>query len=91
MNLGVAGWIDAAGRIRARDDGETAGHLVVTPTLRDDPPTLYTRFGDWPTMLLLAAAAIAFRRRSESETLRDAESDPSPESAPGPEAPPHDE
>jgi apolipoprotein N-acyltransferase len=68
VNLGIAAWIDAAGRVRASNDGKTPGHMVVTPTLRNEPPTIYARFGDWPMIAMLVAAAAAWRRRDPAGT-----------------------
>jgi apolipoprotein N-acyltransferase len=61
VNLGVAGWIDAAGTVRASSAATEPGYLIVTPALRDDPPTLYARFGDAPLAIVLMLAAIAAR------------------------------
>ena len=64
VNLGVAGWIDAAGRVRARSASPEPGWLLVTPSLRHSPPTLYARFGDLPTVvvLVLGIAGVGLRR-----------------------------
>ncbi len=63
VNVGPAAWIDATGRVRARSSGapgDAPSFLMVTPTLRETPATLFARFGDTPTAtgLLLALAAI---------------------------------
>jgi apolipoprotein N-acyltransferase len=65
VNMGVAGWIDAAGRVRVRSAATEPGWLLVTPTLRSGAPTLYARFGDWPMWLALGLAIgwFAWRRR----------------------------
>jgi apolipoprotein N-acyltransferase len=65
VNIGPLAWLDATGRVRARslpretvrDVHRREPHvLVVTPTLRDDRPTLYSRFGDAPMVAGLATA-----------------------------------
>ncbi len=62
VNLGVAGWIDATGTVRARYDAPEPGSLLVEPTLRRDT-TVYARFGDGPAALaLLLGIALAHRR-----------------------------
>jgi apolipoprotein N-acyltransferase len=54
VNLGVSSWIDAGGRMRrSRHDAEP-GFLLVAPALRNEPPTPYARFGDWPVIALLS-------------------------------------
>jgi len=60
VNLGVAGWIDARGVVRARYDSSAPGHLLVRPQLRSGQ-TIYTRFGDVPLVLLLALSALGAR------------------------------
>jgi apolipoprotein N-acyltransferase len=62
VNVGAASFVDAAGRVRAENDDETAGSLVVSAALLDDPPTLYAAWGDWPMIALCAALALALRR-----------------------------
>ncbi|MBW2454525.1 MAG: apolipoprotein N-acyltransferase [Deltaproteobacteria bacterium] len=64
VNLGVTGWIDAAGRVRARREATEPGWLLVTPSLRQSPPTLYARFGDLPMVvaLVLGIAGVGLRR-----------------------------
>ncbi len=65
VNLGVSGHVDAAGVVRARRDDAKPGFLVVTPSLRDDEPTIYARFGDAPSwaLVFLASAASWLRTR----------------------------
>ncbi|HZO12369.1 MAG TPA: apolipoprotein N-acyltransferase [Polyangiaceae bacterium] len=65
VNLGVSGWIDAAGRVQARSASGEPDWMLVTPTLRNDPPTIYARAGDIPmwTALLLGVGACAWNRR----------------------------
>lgn len=70
VNLGVPAWIDAAGYVRSRNDSSEPGYILTEPVLRDDGLTFYTRFGDWPMFLFLAALALGVRRlrRSSDET-----------------------
>ena len=53
VNLGVPAHIDAAGRVIARDQSTEPGFLLVSPALRNDPLTVYARFGDLPMIFLL--------------------------------------
>jgi apolipoprotein N-acyltransferase len=77
VNMGVVSWVDAAGIVRARYDGQSPKALLVTPVVRNAPPTPYVRFGDTPMWLLLAASTAAFvwrsRRRREPGPVSDAE------------------
>jgi apolipoprotein N-acyltransferase len=69
VNLGVSSWVDAAGVVRARYASATAGTLVVTPNVREEPLTFYMRWGDAPLYGLLAmiiVAAAGMRRRERS-------------------------
>jgi apolipoprotein N-acyltransferase len=78
VNLGVAGWIDAAGQVRARRDSTKPGWLLVTPRLHESPVTLYARFGDLPMLILLAlgVGGAAWRQRQRGDDpARDTESD----------------
>jgi apolipoprotein N-acyltransferase len=59
VNLGPATWIDASGRVRARRDGSEPGFLVVEPSLRSAPITLYARWGDASMILVLAVLLVA--------------------------------
>jgi apolipoprotein N-acyltransferase len=59
VNYGPTSWVDASGRVRARVPGAFAGVLMVEPALLDTPLTLFSRFGDWPTAMLLAIASLA--------------------------------
>ena len=58
VNKGPTTLVDAAGRIRARYDLPMAGTLRVEPALLSAPPTLYTRFGDYPLALLALASVL---------------------------------
>ena len=58
VNRGPTSFVDATGRVRARYDLPMPGTLPTTPALLDGPPTLYTRFGDYPLLLLAAAAVV---------------------------------
>jgi len=71
VNLGVSGWVDAAGRVRLRNESAEPGFTMVTPTLRSDAPTMYARFGDWPMWLALLASSGWFfvrERRQRTQT-----------------------
>jgi apolipoprotein N-acyltransferase len=59
VNLGPTTWVDAAGVVRGRREGAPAGVLVVTPALLDGGPTMFDRFGDVPSLLLVLVAALA--------------------------------
>lgn len=63
VNLGPSAWIDAAGRTVSVSREAEPGHLIVTPSLRDSPPTTYARFGDGITWLVIAAATFAAWQR----------------------------
>jgi apolipoprotein N-acyltransferase len=71
VNLGAPAWIDAAGRVRARGSADRPGVMLVTPALHDSPPTLYTKAGDWPLLLVLAIAVgeAVWRRRRRREAI----------------------
>jgi apolipoprotein N-acyltransferase len=51
--------------VRARYAAPAPGTLLVTPAVRDTPPTPYARFGDAPlwVMIGLSAVASAWRAR----------------------------
>jgi apolipoprotein N-acyltransferase len=70
VNLGISGWIDAAGRVHARSDSTEPGWMLVTPTLRSGSPTLYARLGDWPAWIALALgiAGCAWRDKRRAVT-----------------------
>jgi apolipoprotein N-acyltransferase len=71
VNLGVLSWIDARGIVVARDDAQTPSTLFATPALGDGSLTIYGRFGDYPLIVVLAGASLAFAwraRRSKNET-----------------------
>ena len=61
VNMGVPAWIDASGRVRMRNDYPLPGFISVEASLRDGPPTLYARFGDWPMWILLGLGVAAAR------------------------------
>lgn len=73
VNLGVPAWVDASGAVRARGKSDREGLLVVTPTLNDMSPTLYTRAGDIPLFAALALAVagawLAARRLRQRQSL----------------------
>ena len=63
-NTGVSAMIDAQGRIRGKIALNTAGYLdVALPPAA--PPTVYSRFGDWPllALLILAMTVLTWRTR----------------------------
>ncbi len=66
VNLGVASWIDAYGRVRVRRDEATPGFIIAEPELREGS-TFYARFGDLPLWLCFALAVggqVLARRRT---------------------------
>lgn len=65
VNMGVPAWIDATGTVRMRNDYPLDGYISVEASLRDGPPTLYARFGDWTMwgLLGIGIATVAWRRR----------------------------
>ncbi len=65
VNMGVTSWVDAAGVVRARRDAAGQGTLLVTPTVREGPLTVYARFGDLPAYALLALVTAVFAWRSK--------------------------
>jgi apolipoprotein N-acyltransferase len=58
VNLGVTSWIDAAGVVRARYDGQAPGTLMAMPAVRGASLTFYARWGDAPAYGLLAFALV---------------------------------
>ncbi|MEM9694432.1 MAG: apolipoprotein N-acyltransferase, partial [Myxococcota bacterium] len=62
VNFGPRAWIDAYGRIRSVDRSDAAGVLVVEPSPRRGPPSIYTRWGDLSFWILWTLAAAACRR-----------------------------
>jgi len=64
-NTGLSWVIDPRGRV-IRSDGEFETAVVAGPIAPAGPPTLYTRWGDWPGFACVAAAlvlmAMAMRR-----------------------------
>jgi apolipoprotein N-acyltransferase len=59
VNLGPTGLVDASGRVRSRYDAPLPKALDVEVALLDTAPTPYTRFGDVPLALAIAAACAA--------------------------------
>jgi apolipoprotein N-acyltransferase len=69
VNLGPTSWVDAAGVVRGRYEGDAAGILIATPALLESGPTPFDRFGDTPSALLVffvVLASLADPRRKES-------------------------
>jgi apolipoprotein N-acyltransferase len=66
VNLGVSSWVDAAGVVRARHAGVSAGTLLTTPAIREQPLTFYARWGDAPLYGLLAMITAVFAGRGVS-------------------------
>jgi apolipoprotein N-acyltransferase len=58
VNFGPTTWVDAAGTIRGRYESPIAGVLLTAPAILEGGPTLYDRFGDLPTELVLVLAAL---------------------------------
>jgi apolipoprotein N-acyltransferase len=58
VNKGPTTFVDAAGRVRARYDLPMPGTLRAEPALLSGPSTLYTRFGDYPLVLLALASVL---------------------------------
>jgi apolipoprotein N-acyltransferase len=68
VNLGPTSWVDATGRVRARYDDTLPGSLIVEPALIDGARTPFGRWGEWPLVVLLAAAlATAWLRTKRKE------------------------
>jgi apolipoprotein N-acyltransferase len=65
VNYGPTSWVDATGRVRARWPGAFPGVLMVEPALLDTPLTFFSRFGDWPTAILLALASLGMVFRAD--------------------------
>jgi apolipoprotein N-acyltransferase len=63
VNGGVAGWVDAAGRVRARIPGDSPGYALADVRLVDEMSPIYARFGDLPWVVLLGALVYRFVRR----------------------------
>ena len=61
-NTGISAVIDSAGRVTASIPLGEAG-WIDAPLPAAAPPTVYSRFGDWPAVLLAALALLAARRR----------------------------
>lgn len=61
-NTGISAVIDSAGRVTASIPLGEAG-WIDAPLPAAAAPTLYSRFGDWPAVLLAALALLAARRR----------------------------
>jgi apolipoprotein N-acyltransferase len=79
VNLGAPTWIDAAGIVRQRGSSDRQSVMLASPALNDKSPTLYTRVGDVPLILLLAAAIADawWRRRRRRIKAGITERDPS--------------
>jgi apolipoprotein N-acyltransferase len=75
VNMGVTTWVDASGRVRARYDLKDPAVTMAEPTLHDDGPTLYARFGDKPFAALLVGACLyaLLRARRKSVTQEKSE------------------
>ena len=65
VNAGVASWVDATGRVRARYDLPIASFLVAEPTLREGR-TPYARVGDWPLVLVFTSFFVTAWHRTRS-------------------------
>jgi apolipoprotein N-acyltransferase len=71
VNGGPTSWVDAAGRVRARLGPELPGTLMTEPALLESAPTLFSRFGDLPCVLLVAAAVAARALSTRARTKRE--------------------
>ena len=77
-NNGISGFIDAAGRaqrlVRGRETGRPylePGTVIDRPRVAESPGTLYSRTGDWWSLLcLLASAGLLLGARWAPERLR---------------------
>jgi apolipoprotein N-acyltransferase len=67
VNLGPTTWVDAAGVVRGRYDSPLAGALVAKPSLLEWAPTLFDRFGDLPTALLLGLSLVVTKSKGRRE------------------------
>ena len=65
VNLGVAGWIDASGRVRARSSSDAPSFAVVEPSLRSTPATVYARYGETPMLLFFVLSGVALGWRQQ--------------------------
>jgi apolipoprotein N-acyltransferase len=70
VNLGPTSLVAASGRVRDVYDLAIPGSLVVKAALLEIGPTLYVRFGDWPSIALGAVLALVFRLRGRKESGR---------------------
>jgi apolipoprotein N-acyltransferase len=71
VNYGPTTWIDAAGRVVARIEGDSPGVLATRPALLESPLTPYARWGEWPLTVLLGITVFVLRRsavRAKVET-----------------------
>ena len=66
VNLGPTAWIGASGVVQARYVSDLPGTLSAEPALLEGPLTLYDRFGDWPSVIVLAVASLAFVARAQA-------------------------
>jgi apolipoprotein N-acyltransferase len=68
VNGGVASWVDAAGRVRARGPSDFAAIVDTRPALVESAPTPFARFGDgpWALLALLLANLAVWRRATGS-------------------------
>ena len=63
VNRGATSFVDAAGRIRSVRQPGHAGYLEANPALMEGAPTVFTRVGDWPLILLSIGATLFFALR----------------------------
>jgi apolipoprotein N-acyltransferase len=74
VNFGSTSWVDAAGRVRAHYADTIPGTLMTTPALIEAAPTFFARFGEWPTIAIVAIfAAFSCRKRTPKEKAGDAQ------------------
>lgn len=70
VNHGPNGWIDAAGIVQARAFRPTPFALNVTPSLRGDKQTFYTKHGATPAIAALMMSAFAWFMRQRRNSAK---------------------
>lgn len=78
VNLGIPAWIDATGTLRRRGSTDTQSVMLVSPTLNEMSPTLYTKAGDMPLLVFLFALTLAAALRARWAKRRSETTGPDP-------------